>query len=318
MTLCDKLNNSSIPIKIVGIWQDHSWTRHNLQVAFEQIGDLHILYVPADRIKDYSPFGDEIISFVEQINPDLVFSYVNNRHVEAKPFLIIKELGIPTINLFLDDVHKFRLMKKIAYAFTLNITTTKYALPWYEACNAKALYLPEGSNPISYLHLEMEKDIDVSFVGQRYRNRPLIQQALQEKGYNVRFCGRGWLGGYTSFEQMIEIYNRSKIVIGVSRVSTNPDIRGIKGRDFEATMCGAFYLCEENPELYDWFTPGEEIVFWKDIPDLLEKVEFYLRNDVLRESIANAALERSLAEHTWIQRLTTIFQYLKENRLDGD
>jgi len=311
MTLYDKILNN-IPIKTVGIWKNQSWMKYNLQATFEQIGELYYVCVPADRIKDHTFFTNKIYSAVEQIKPDLVFSFVNSRHAVAEPYLKIKHSGIPVINIFLDDVHKFKLIKGIAHAFSLNISTTKLFLSEYKKYNAQAIYLPEGSNIIDFTCLHLKKDIDVSFVGNRYGNRPFIMQALKNKGYIVKFCGKGWPGGRISFEQMIQIYNRSKIVVGVSRVSSNSKIFGIKGRDFEVPPCGSFYLCEDNPELHEWFTEGKEIIFWKDIPDLVKKAEYYLKNDVLREKIAKNALDRVRAEHTWVHRLTSAFKRLKE------
>jgi spore maturation protein CgeB len=108
------------------------------------------------------------------------------------------------------------------------------------------------------------------------------------------------------------LYSRSKIVIGFSRSSSNSKLKSIKGRDFEATMCGTFYLCESNPELCEWFESDKEIVFWEDIPDLIKKVEFYLNNNETRELITKACYTRSHNEHTCMKRMEQLFKYMKE------
>ena len=150
MTLYDKLIKH-IPIKTVGIWKDKVWQKHNLYYAFDSIGELYYLPIPADRIKNHLPFTNQIYSTVKKIKPDLVFSHVNGRHAAAEPFLKLKKLGIPTVNIYLDDANKFELIKYIAHSFTLNLTCTKYSIPSYEQNNAKVLYLPEGANQDFYV-----------------------------------------------------------------------------------------------------------------------------------------------------------------------
>lgn len=308
MTLYDKLINK-VPIKTVGIWKNQPWIKHNLQATFEEIGEVECVYIPADRIKNHAPFADRIYNTVEKIRPDLVFSYVNCRHVISEPFLKIRNnLNIPTINIYLDDAHKFKLVSGIAHAFDLNITTCKYALAKYEKQKANAIYLPEGANPNKYVNKNVVKDIDISFVGARYGNRFAVIQALQDKGYKVQVWGKKWPKGKISFEEMINVYNRSKIVIGFARTSSKPKITSIKGRDFEVPICGTFYLCEYNSELCDWFVQGKEIIFWEDIQDLLKKVDYYLKHNNEREKVTLNAYNKCIAEHTWLNRLAVIFK----------
>lgn len=299
-----------IPIKTLGIWKNRDWFEHNLQKTFEQIGKIKCIHIPADRIQNHQPFIDKVLQEVQENKPDLVFSYVNSRHAISTLFLKLKELGILCINMYLDDINKFKLIKPLASSFLLNITCTKHALPSYEKYKAHALYLPEGANPDSYKY-ECEKDIDISFVGGRYGNRSEAIQALKEN-YQVVARGKRWPHGKVSFKEMVELYSRAKIVIGFARSSSNSSLKSIKGRDFEATMCGAFYLCENNPELCDWFEPYKEIVFWDNIPDLLEKAKYYLENDREREEIASACSLRAHSEHTCMHRIIHLFKYLED------
>jgi len=314
MTLYDKLINK-IPIKTVGIWKNQPWMKYNLQETFEQVGEIECIYIPKDRIKDYTSFANQIYTTIERTNPDLVFSYVNSRHAIAEPFLKIRNnLNIPTINIYLDDAHKFKLIKGIAHAFSLNVTTCKYALPKYKKHKANAVYLPEGTNPNRYVNKNVIKDIDISFVGLRYGNRYTVMKSLEEKCYKVEVYGKKWKNGAVSFDKMIDVFNRSKIVIGFSKTSLNSNITSIKGRDFEVPTCGTFYLCEYNSELCDWFIPGKDIIFWKNIPDLLEKDDYYLKHNEEREEITLNAYNRCITEHTWMSRLSTIFKTLKDTK----
>jgi len=318
MSLYDKLLDG-IPIKTVGIWKNEPWGTYNLLPALAGIGELNYLAVPVDRnncVKDRVAFSDKIFEYVEKIKPDLVYSYVRNRWVTAEPFLEIKKLGIPTINLSMDDTHKFYLVADIAHAFTLNQTSAQSSIIRYVRNNAKAIYLPEGANPkihaFSRINTE-NKDIDVCFVGRRYGNRAAVINTIKKDGFEVVVRGQGWPGGQASFEEMVDLYSRSKIVLGFSRTSSDYKTYSIKGRDFEVLMCGAFYMCEKNPELCDWFKPNNEIVFWDNIRDLLPKIRFYLKCEKRRQTIACMGHFRAATEHTWMDRFETLFWYLKEH-----
>lgn len=316
MLLYDKLIDG-VPIKSVGIWKNESWGNYNLLPALKGIGELHYLPVPVNSnnyVEDIESFSNNIYEYVKKINPDLVYSYVRNRWVSADPFMKIKKLGIPIINLSMDDTHKFNLVSNIAHSFTLNQTSAKSSLIKYARNNARAIYLPEGANPKIHAFKQLSsssKDIDVCFIGRRYGNRSAIIKKIKKEGINVVVRGKGWADGSASFEEMLDIYNRSKIVIGFSRTSSSHTY-SIKGRDFEVPMCGAFYLCEKNPELCDWFRPGSEIVFWDSVRDLLPKIRFYLKFEKRRQTIACMGHYRAATENTWMDRFETLFWYLKE------
>ena len=290
---------------------------HNLLPALQDLGKLHYLEVPVNSrniVTDKKAFSDSIYRYIEKMDPvpDLVYTYVRNRWVTAEPFIKIKKLGIPTINLSMDDTHKFNLVANIAHAFTLNQTSAKSSLIKYAGNKAKAIYLPEGANPKIHTFNIKAKDIDISFIGRCYGNRYRILQQLKKEGYKVAVYGKGWPNGQISFEKMIDIYSRSKIVLGFSRTSSSSSIYSIKGRDFEVLMCGAFYLCEQNPELCDWFRPDTEIVFWDTIRDLVPKIRYYLENPKRRQTIACMGHFRAATEHTWMDRFKVLFWYLQE------
>jgi len=290
---------------------------HNLFPALSGIGELHYLKVPAGRsgsVANIPEFSKQIYNFVIDHKPDLIYCYVRNRWVAADPFLRIKnELHIPSINLSLDDTHKFHLVADIAHAFTLNQTSAKSALIHYARNNAQAIYLPEGANPeIHTLHPVKEKDIDVCFIGKKYGNRASVIQAIKDAGINVVVRGDGWAGGQVSFEAMLDLYSRSKIVLGFAKTSSSSRTYSIKGRDFEVLMCGAFYLCEHNPELCDWFRPNREIVFWDETRDLIPKIKFYLMYPERRNTVACMGHFKAATEHTWMDRFEALFRYMHD------
>lgn len=113
-------------------------------------------------------------------------------------------------------------------------------------------------------------------------------------------------------EEMVKMYSRSKISLGFSSCGethrTNGRILQVRLRDFEAPMSGAFYMVEYMQELEEFFEIDQEIVCYRDPPDLADKVRYYLSHEDERERIRQAGHRRALRDHTWQKRLTDAFK----------
>ena len=82
----------------------------------------------------------------------------------------------------------------------------------------------------------------------------------------------------------------------------------IKGRNFEVPGCGGFLLTGQAENLADYYRPGEEVACFADRADLVRQVRYYLYHEAERARIAAAGHRRTLAEHTYVHRLTAIFE----------
>ncbi|MDZ7817343.1 MAG: glycosyltransferase [Aliarcobacter sp.] len=71
---------------------------------------------------------------------------------------------------------------------------------------------------------------------------------------------------------MIEIFNKSKIVLGFSTVGKNDNIFILKGRDFEVPLTGSFYITGYHNELKEYFELGIDIETYTSKENLLEKL----------------------------------------------
>jgi len=109
----------------------------------------------------------------------------------------------------------------------------------------------------------------------------------------------------------IEMYE----VLARSRISINRHIGAAEGRAnnmrmFETTGVGALLLTEAAPNLADLFEPGREVVAYESEEDLVEKVHHYLEHEDERLRIAAAGQARTLAEHTYRQRMAELAEML--------
>ena len=122
--------------------------------------------------------------------------------------------------------------------------------------------------------------------------------------------GWGWPGGPLSTEEMVKMYSQSRINLGFGSVAGHKDTFCLKGRDFEIPMSGGLYLTEAHPELSRVFCPGEEILTYSSVKDLVRKIRYYLDHPAEAEAIRKRGYERALREHTWEIRFEKIFRLL--------
>lgn len=107
-------------------------------------------------------------------------------------------------------------------------------------------------------------------------------------GIKVEIFGNGWPNGRVTQSEMIEIFNKSKIVLNFSSSFGHLHLKSIKGRVFEIPSTGAFLLTEICQELDVFFKIGCDLDFFKDKGELLEKVQLYLSDSDLRNKIAKS------------------------------
>ena len=198
-------------------------------------------------------------------------------------------------------------MKNISRYFDLCWTSTEDALKKYCVEGALPICLPEGANPEIHKPYALEKTINVSFVGQCYGNRSTIIQALKDRDIHVGVFGYGWPNGTLPMKDMIRMYSKSKINLGFGGVAGHQDTFCLKGRDFEITMSGGFYLTEHNLELEKVYDIGSEIITYTSFDDLVAKIRYFLSNPEKAEAIRKKGFQRAHTEHTWEMRFEKIF-----------
>jgi len=180
----------------------------------------------------------------------------------------------------------------------------------FRRAGGDALLLLSAYDRTKYFRSEdRTKTIDVSFVGgfAGRKDRAEYVDYLLKNGIDVRLFGYGAPGGQVSLEQMVEIFNKSRINLnftGATAAShltrTNPVPPGakqLKGRTIEAALCGSFVLSEYAPHIEKMLKPGEEMEVFATKEELLEKIKFYLSHGQERELIAERGYRRAIAEY---------------------
>ena len=228
-----------------------------------------------------------------------------------------------TIIYFFDDPWRQKFVRHWIRYFEYFSTPDYYMFQQYKLEGIKnVIYSPFGFNSSIYKKLDIEKKYDVSFVGGYSPFRNWVKHLLEKEGIRLNIFGRGWgkSGRWISQDEMIRVFNQSKINLNLSNSSSYdisfltwslPSFKNIKqllllkknkeqvkGRHFEINACGGFQLSYFIPSLNQIYEIDKEIAVYEDVRQLPGEIKFFLNNDELRNSIANRGYEHSQREHT--------------------
>ncbi len=228
-----------------------------------------------------------------------------------------------TIIYFFDDPWRQKFVRHWIKYFDYFSTPDYYMFQQYKLEGIKnVIYSPFGFNSSIYKKMDVEKKYDVSFIGGYSPFRNWVKHLLKKEGIRLNIFGRGWgkSGRWISQDEMIKVFNQSKINLNLSNSSSYdisfliwslPSFKNIKqllllkknkeqvkGRHFEINACSGFQLSYFIPGLNQTYEIDKEIAVYEDVRQLSGEIKFFLNNDELRNSIAHRGYEHSQREHT--------------------
>jgi len=291
----------------------------------------------------------QLLQTVREEKPDLCFFSLFGDEIKKEIIKkITKENNSLTFNWFTDDHFRFyNFSRYYAPCFHWVSTTDSQTMEkYYKIGYRNVIKTQWACNHFSYKPFDLPKIYDITFVGQPHGNRREVIEKIRKAGINIKCWGKGWPDGRVSQNEMLRIFSQSKINLNLTKSSGNINFRTlasiflkreldsslkpispkywfgnfqsilakkreqIKGRNFEIPGCGGFLLTSDADNLGDYYEDGKEIVIYKDINDMIDKIKYYLEHNKEREAIAKAGYERTLQEHTYEKRFNNIFTEL--------
>jgi spore maturation protein CgeB len=171
----------------------------------------------------------------------------------------------------------------------------------------EAAYDPTRTEETILAH---ERDIDVIFIGALYVSKmPLLAKVKKALGrrcrlhglatlkrnvyFNARFGWPGWVRR-VRFEEYVRLYQRAKIGFNVHN---RGDYTVGSYRLFELPANGVMQISDGGEHLNAFFRVGEEVVGYKDVDDLIDRIRYYLAHEDERRAIALSGFRRVLRDH---------------------
>lgn len=173
------------------------------------------------------------------------------------------------------------------------------------------------------------RDVEVVYVGNPHPNK-LGRLALLKRHFGDRFHvhGRwrfsgfgGWAGALSgkpvywrrvrplSAEGRTNLYRRAQIGFNM-HVSDQPTETG-NMRMYELPSHGVMQVCDKagRDAHAQIFAPGKEAVFYNDLPDAIDRIEYYIAHPAERIEIAMAAYERARRDYDWRHNLRDMLEW---------
>ena len=317
-----------------------SYEYHNFQRPLEKLGHA---VLPFDFIEVMHAHGrDEmnrkLLATVNEYRPDIVIFVP---HTDQFIPEIVDEIGRLAITLgyFFDDMWRIEYSRFWARHFNFVTTSDVNGLQKFRAAGfTNVIYSPFACNTDVFCKRNLPKLYDVTFVGQYHPYREWYLNYLKKEGIDVRVWGMGWPSSMINSEDMISIFNQSRINLNLSNCASwdiryvltlfrsvkntlrvwrqavqatcRPDMKTVeqvKGRHFEINACGGFQFSYYVEGLERLYSIGEEIALFVSPEDLIEKTRHYLKHEEEREAIAKRGYERTLRDHTMEKRFADLF-----------
>jgi spore maturation protein CgeB len=181
-------------------------------------------------------------------------------------------------------------------------------------------YLPEAFNPYKH-HFsdELIQEIssytcDITTAGNMHSYRTAFFSNLSE--YSIKLWGNSppsWLenslitqiyqGRPVYYFEKALAFRNAKVVLNNLLYS---EIWGVNVRCFEVAGIGAFQMMDWRPNINHLFEENKEIICFRSISDLKNKLNYWLPRDEERKIIAKSGQKRALSEHTYTHRLNLL------------
>lgn len=309
-------------------WVDHS-VHHASYARFNTFRD------PRHRLSMQSRFADVLsmstLTELSEDPPDLVLAMAQAplslgalEHLRRKKFL--------TAMWFVENYRHLTYWQQLApgydYWFVIQQNDCHTALRRAGAPHVS--YLPMAADPTVHRPLplsikeQLEFGSDLSFVGAGYPNRRILLPRWLHKDWTFKVWGNEWDGAGAlspvlqrhgtriDTDTCVKVFNASSINLNLHSTTgegLDPAADFVNPRTFELAACGAFQLVDRRALLPDLFSEHEMVSFEQpeDVPSLIRT---WLRDPVGRHTIADAARQRTLRQHTYEHRMKDLLAEL--------
>ena len=260
------------------------------------------------RIKNYSPdFIFVIYSIAKFINPFSLKNYCKLNNIR----LILYDTD--GLNVFANKGSEFNnFLKKELIVYDKIISFSKFFTDYLiNSHNIDAVYIPYGGEVGSKFTANKKFKHDVVFVGAADLRRIFYLEAISNK---VEIFGNRWKKykdhmtdelyknikhNFYYADNLFKILDSSKIILNITKSNYSMLGGGANLRIFEAMGRGLFVLTDKNNETNEMFSAGKDLDFFDCPIEMRDKINFYLTNNKIRNTIAKTGFYKIRKTMSW-------------------
>jgi hypothetical protein len=200
-----------------------------------------------------------------------------------------------------DDPQNFERNSPKAGKFHLTITPDKRCAEEYNKRGINSLWITHFADTAVQFPLNIEPQY-VAVTSRGYGNSEFLDYITQ------------WAEGGVGNRNGMDAEEHTKFLNTGLMVVQNSRWKEITRRIFEGMACGKLVLTDNLPPetgLRDIFADGEDIVYYDDMFDCIEKMNYYNENEEERERIAHNGMMKVLHNYTQIQVVDKLIEKWK-------
>jgi spore maturation protein CgeB len=254
------------------------------------------------------PVADRLAAHIRRAPVDVVLVFKGPNLAPEQVRTLRGRFGARWANWFPDDPHRLDLSLRIGPAYDCFFTHDSSTLERHRAAGARPYYLAFGCDPdyLRPLPGGPRWAARVAFVASCDPVREAVIQELADLG--VATWGPGWPRGPVYGDDFVRVLSSAVVGLNVHQQFGNRGDparygTGANMRVFELAAVGTPQLSDAKEDIARHFTPDHEIVLYRTVAELKERARALLADENLRRSLAAAARQRAVREHTWRLRL---------------
>lgn len=274
----------------LGVRWEFESRNHDVRVfnLYHNNGD----FLPQHKIRSYSGdcFNQFSLEYQKGYRPDALilfdygpFDYVgcDKKYFPDIPFIL--EAG--------DTPQSFRMHLQKAPKFHAVVTPDSQSADLFNQFGIKCQWMTHWADQRIFYKRNIQPIYDcvTTCGGRKYTEE--IQLVLGERFNNERY-----FFGNAHAERL----HLGKIVF------QNSQYQEITRRVFEGMACGKMVLTDRLPaatKMHELFIDGEDIIYYNDAKDAIDKINYFSSHDAEREAIALNGYNKVMANHTVKQRV---------------
>jgi hypothetical protein len=317
------IDRNIVPFKKVNNILHVGYPMSGLQTAFKNNSNNYYFIH-----RDSKTLQDEIIEYSVINRPNIIFCQIQGPDILKKETLNKVRKYCPLIINWTGDARRpiplwykeyGKLFDITLFSNETDVTEMKmlnFSSDFWNIGFEVQLYQPLGTKLLKH---------DIVFLGNNYNNvfplsglRKDMVTILKLK-YRKQFgiYGSGWenADGYADENTESCLYRGSKMAISLSHYDLD---RYFSDRMLRIMGCSTLCLAKWYPGIEKDFIDGFHLVVWKNIPELIEKIDYFLLHDDEARKISRQGCILVHEYHNWNFRLNELQYVLETNTLKRD
>ncbi len=303
--------------------------------AFTAMKSLRVTTDRLDQLEGafLQNISQAILAQVESFEPDMVLALAQ-APMSRQLLRRLEKMHIPTAMWFVEDYTVFSYWRAFAplYSVFAVIQKDPFLQALADVGQNNALYLPMAAlpsfhTPATLSPLEQKNyGAQVAFLGAGYPNRRVAFKPLV-KHQDFKIWGTEWEGDSVlaphiqqggariSAENSVKIYSATRVNINlhssVHMSSTIAEGDFVNPRTFELACMGAFQVVDKRTLMAELFE-DDMLATFTSLEEMYAKVDYYLKHEEERLSMAAKAQAHVRTEHSYEKRMQSLLGHVEK------